>query len=257
MKKTDQHVHTVFSDGNNTAEEMTEAAIRLGLDCIGFTDHANTSFDERWCMTRSREPVYRQTIRALKEKYRDRIEIRCGVEQDFYSGTGTEEYDYAIGSVHYVKAGEQYLPVDESSELFMRNVETCFGGDYIRFAEAYFDTIARFSERPDISWIGHFDIITKFNEADRLFSTSDPRYTAAWKNAADRLIAAGKPFEINTGAISRGYRTEPYPSRRIADYILKKGGRLFLASDSHSTDTLCYEFAKWQNWLPEDQRTNW
>ena len=50
MKKTDQHVHTVFSDGNNTAEEMTEAAIRLGLDCIGFSDHANTSFDERWCM---------------------------------------------------------------------------------------------------------------------------------------------------------------------------------------------------------------
>lgn len=257
MRKSDLHVHTVFSDGKNTPEEMVQAAIRMGLDRIGFSDHAHTPFDEVWCMHREQEPEYRRTVQALKEKYRGQIEILCGVEQDFYSDSGTETYDYAIGSVHYVKVGEHYLPVDESSELLTENVQTYFGGDYIRFAEAYFRTVGQFAEQPGIRCIGHFDIVSKFNEGERLFRESDPRYTAAWKNAADRLIGAGKPFEINTGAIARGYRTEPYPARNITRYIQEKGGKLFLSSDSHSTDTLCFEFSRWQSWLPEEQRADW
>ena len=55
----------------------------------------------------------------------------------------------------------------------------------------------------------------------------------------------GKPFEVNTGAISRGYRTHPYPSRAMLRYIAQKGGSVILSGDSHSKDALCCAFEKW------------
>ena len=36
----DLHVHTTFSDGKNTPEEIVLEAIRRGMDTIGFSDHS-------------------------------------------------------------------------------------------------------------------------------------------------------------------------------------------------------------------------
>ena len=55
MSFSDLHLHTTFSDGKNSPEEMVEEAIRLGLSEIGFSDHAYTFFDERYCMAKARE----------------------------------------------------------------------------------------------------------------------------------------------------------------------------------------------------------
>ena len=60
----------------------------------------------------------------------------------------------------------------------------------------------------------------------------------------------GKLFEINTGAIARGWRTQPYPRREMIGYILGHGGRLILSSDSHSAETLCFDFPKYQRLYP-------
>ncbi|NOR44362.1 MAG: PHP domain-containing protein, partial [Candidatus Delongbacteria bacterium] len=37
--KIDLHIHTEFSDGLNSKEEIIEMAIKLNLDVIAFTDH--------------------------------------------------------------------------------------------------------------------------------------------------------------------------------------------------------------------------
>ena len=83
MILSDLHVHTIFSDGKNTPEEMVRAAISKGMTKIGFSDHSYTSYDESYCMSREGTAVYRKVIAGLKEKYRDQIEILCGIEQDF------------------------------------------------------------------------------------------------------------------------------------------------------------------------------
>ena len=62
-------------------------------------------------------------------------------------------------------------------------------------------------------------------------------------------MRSGKVFEINTGAISRGYRTQPYPSADIRSYIKAKGGTFILSGDSHSADTLCFQFDRWNSEL--------
>ncbi len=118
----------------------------------------------------------------------------------------------------------------------------------ISVCEKYFDIVSRVYEKTHCDIIGHFDLITKYNERERIIDTENPRYIAAWKKAVDALIPAGVPFEINLGAIFRGMRTTPYPSVEQIKYIASRGGKFILTSDSHSADTVALDFPKWKAW---------
>ena len=238
----DYHVHTTFSDGRSTPEEMVLAALDRGMEAIGFSDHSYTWFDESYCIPKERLEEYRQTVAGLKAKYAGKIRIYCGIEQDFYSEEPAGCYDYRIGSVHYLKLGGEYIPVDETPEILLDAAKKYFAGDLYALAECYYETVARVVEKTNADVIGHFDLIAKFNEGNRLFDEGSPRYTAAWQQAVGALISTGKPFEINTGAISRGYRSIPYPAPEIQAEIRRLGGRFVFSSDSHSAGTLCYGF---------------
>lgn len=238
MKRQDLHTHTTYSDGKNTPEEMILAAADEGLDTIGISDHSYTSIDESYCIKKEKIAGYVAEISALKEKYKGKIEVLCGIEQDYFSDEPTDMFDYAIGSVHYIKAGGEYIPVDESAEILKKAADKYFGGDMYALVEEYYRLEADVIRKTNADIIGHFDLITKFQEQTPLFDERNPRYISAWKKACDELLKTKKPFEINTGAISRGYRTTPYPSEEIRQYILENNGALILSSDSHTTDSV-------------------
>ena len=246
MMLADYHVHSTFDDGKSPLEQTVQAAVSMGLDTLGFSGHSPLPYENDWAMTPEGAKDYRAEVRRLAEKYAGSIRILCGVEQDFTSVTGTEEYDYVIGSVHSVFADGEELSVDHMASVQEKAVREHFGGDFQAFAEAYYARVGQLAEklRPDI--IGHFDLVSKFNEGGRLFDESDPRYIAAWKKAADRLLASGAAFEINTGAISRGCRTTPYPSAPIRAYLAERGAKFLLCSDSHRADTLCFRFDEYR-----------
>ena len=71
---------------------------------------------------------------------------------------------------------------------------------------------------------------------------SDPKYRSLALEALEAALKAVPILEMNTGAISRGYKTLPYP----ADFLLKAvpefGGKLILSSDSHHADHVAYKF---------------
>ena len=238
----DFHVHSSFSDGVNPPEEIIEAAIAKGMTRLGISDHSYTSFDLEPCVPKERLEERRAALAALKDKYRGRIELFCGIEQDLDSDVPAEGYDYVIGSAHYLLLDGEYRHVDNTPEMLTQTAERFFGGDIYAVAEAYFHAEARVAERTNCDIIGHFDLISKFNERCHLFDPSHPRYLAAWQAAAEALLPYGKPFEINTGAMSRGWRSDPYPAADILRYLADRGARVLLSSDSHSSDTLCYGF---------------
>ena len=85
MIRGDFHTHTSFCDGKNTAEEMLQRAIDMGLTHYGFSGHALTSYDLSCCMTLEGMSQYNATVRELQEKYADKITVFRGIEQDFYA----------------------------------------------------------------------------------------------------------------------------------------------------------------------------
>ena len=242
-------MHTTFCDGKNTAEEMVTAAIELGMTSMGFSAHSGMGFSTSWCMPPEVVILYREEIARLKKKYEGQIEILCGIEQDYYSIMPTKGYDYVIGSVHYLKVGDgEYHAVDGGKDELWAIIDRFYGSDPYAMAEDYFATVARLGEiSPDI--IGHFDLVAKFNRAGDMFDETHPRYLAAAFSAVDALLPLGVPFEINTGAISRGYRDIPYPAPAIMEYIAKKGGTFVFNSDSHKRETLCAGFDEWEERL--------
>lgn len=244
MIPEDFHTHTTFSDGRSSPAEMAEAAAARGLSRLGFSDHGYTSFDTGCCMPRERVSEYQKTVAALKDVWRGKLEIFCGVEQDFYCDFPAEGFDYVIGCVHYLKLDGGYYCVDDRLETLLEITDRFFGRDPYGMVEEYFRTEARVVRQTRCDLIGHFDLIAKLNERYRLFDVSHPRYLAAWKAAADALLETGKPFEINTGGMSRGWRSVPYPAPDIVRYLAERGARFVLSSDSHQTDTLCYDFAE-------------
>lgn len=244
----DLHTHTTYCDGKNTPEEMIEAAIAKGLCRIGFSGHSPSPRGEDYALKPEEIPTYIAEVRALAEKYKGRIEVLCGIEQDVYSPPVPEGLDYIIGSVHYIRVKDGYITVDYSAEELRRGCLTYFDGDPYAMCEAYFAAYGELAElKPDI--VGHIDLITKFIEQDALFDPNHPRYLAAAFSAVDAMIPTGALFEINTGALSRGYRTTPYPAEPILAYIRERGGRVILTGDTHRAANLCYRFDEWRKLL--------
>lgn len=237
---SDFHVHTCFCDGKDSPEEIVLAAIAKGMKKLGFSGHAHTPFDEEACMSIEGTRRYRDEISRLKEKYSGQIAILCGTEQDYYSDFPTDGYDYVIGSVHYVEVHGKYLSVDDTPEILAEAIHECGGADVL--AEKYFALVSDVVRRTGADIIGHFDLLTKFGMIDE----DSPRYVEAANSAVDALIASRKPFEINTGAISRGYKSFPYPSLRIMKYIASHGGRVILSSDAHDKRNLMYAFNEYE-----------
>lgn len=227
------HTHTVFCDGKDTPAEMAARAYELGFEALGFSGHSFTDFDP--CgMSPTSEGDYRAEIARLKPEYAGRMEVYCGIEQDYFSGRVPPEYDYALGSVHYVLHDGEYLCVDWSAERTRENIAK-YGGDPYAYAAAYFALVGAVLERTGAQIVGHFDLIRKFDEQDPVFDEAHPRYRRAVTDALDRLCADGKRpiFEINTGAMARGYRSAPYPSEWILREVRARSCPVMITTDCH------------------------
>jgi len=249
MIPSNYHTHTHFCDGKNSPEEMVLQAIRLGCPELGFSGHSYLPFGTDYCMTPEKTRQYQAEIRRLQEKYAGQIKILLGIEQDYFSETSTEGYDYVIGSVHSVRKDGHDLEVDHSRQIFIENTQKHYGGDYYAYAEDYYALVGDVYRKTGCQIVGHFDLITKFNEGNMLFDTAHPRYQAAANKALDALMDAPVILEVNTGAISRGYRTAPYPAREFLSRWLKAGKKVHFSSDCHNKENLLFGYAQYESYV--------
>ena len=231
--KGDFHTHSTYSDGDNTLEEMAQAALAKGFSAYGFSDHAYMDHPARdWGMKKEQIEAYQAEIARLKEQYRGRIDLLCGIEQDLFSPLGVETYDYVIGSVHAVEKGGILCEVDDSLEKVKENLQL-FADPY-EYAENYFRLVASMPQRFHFDIVGHFDLLTKWQEKEMLLDEDHPRYRAAAEEALKTLIPYGVLFEVNVGAISRGARTTPYPNPALLRSIYERGGEVIINGDCHN-----------------------
>ena len=240
MIQADFHCHTTFVDGAHSAEEMVLSAIEKGMKTLGISEHAHVPFDPECSLSLKDTLAYRQEITRLKEKYKDQITLLCGIEMDYYAQDDPTAYDYVIGSVHYLNVNGNTYCVDLSPKETLRCIDEAFLGDYYAYAKCYFEHVAELKNKRNPNIIGHFDLLTKFQEKGVAFDLEHPIYNKAAEDALKAL--AGCTFEVNTGAISRGYRNEPYPAFPYLKCLRENGNLVLLSSDSHHKDTLLYQF---------------
>lgn len=243
---TNYHTHSTFCDGKNTPREMVLAAIDKGFDALGFSGHGFTKSDSSFCMRETDR--YIETIRNLQNEFADKIQIYLGVEEDLIHPSNRENFDYIIGSCHYICKDGRLYSVDGSMECY----QTClslFDGDILHYAEAYYETFCAYIQkrRPDI--VGHFDLITKFDEQNGYELMHNRDYIRLAENYLDVALSSGCIFEVNTGAIARGMRTTPYPSVDLLYRMKKQDAKVILSSDCHNCDYLDCNYAETRQML--------
>lgn len=239
MLRGNFHTHTTFCDGKNTAQEMAEQAAALGFTHLGFSGHMDPDI-------RMDLAAYDDEIRRLQSRYRGKLDILRGVELDllYRPRTGQEEelladMEYLIGSVHFLEAdGKAAFAVDDTSERLDMGCREYFGGDYYRMAKAYYDQEAQIFDRLHCTFVGHFDLITRFNDGRHDLDECDRRYYMPALEAMEYLVSKEVPFEINCGAVNRGRKAELYPNRFLLRNLREMGGEILISSDAHRKELL-------------------
>ena len=233
MLRANYHTHSVFCDGDNTAEEMVRHALDLGFTHLGFSGHMDEEIHMDW-------PAYVNEIERLRTLYADRLDILCGVELDtLYDPTSCPDAEYVIGSTHYLDVDAPYSrAIDYSADVSERLCEDFFGGDWYALCRSYYELEAQLCDRIGCTFVGHFDLVTRFNDDLRAFSEEDPRYLRPALDAMEHLVSQGLPFEINCGAHNRGRKEELYPRQSLLKALHGFGGEIFINSDAHQTSCL-------------------
>jgi len=231
MIKTNYHTHTTWCDGRDTPEAVVESALAQGFAELGFSSHVDMlkDFD-----------AYVAGISALKAAYAGRIRILCGLESEFEQGLERRaRLDYVIGSFHFLTGQDGVrFAFDHTPQILADGIRDHFGGDAAAFVKAYFATERALVARGGFDFLAHPDLVRKFNAKHPFFDENAAWYHGELEATADAIAAAGVPVEVNTGAISRGWLDDAYPSPFFRSLLRARGVRFFLNSDAHAANTL-------------------
>ncbi|WP_414049894.1 DNA polymerase/3'-5' exonuclease PolX [Macrococcus animalis] len=127
--KGDIHMHTTYSDGAHSIEEMIDRAIEKGYEYIAITDHSKSLFVANGL---SEERLLEQNalIKSLNKQYNE-IDIYSGIEMDIlgdgsmdYSDDILKELDYVIGAIHQ--------SLTQSEEDIMKRLINACHNPYVR-----------------------------------------------------------------------------------------------------------------------------
>ena len=237
MVRQNLHCHTRFDDGKDLPETMILAALDAGLTSIGISLHCPIPGEESWCCKAGDEAAFIAEMHRLREIFEKKIDVWCGLEYDVDAARrSVPPYDYIIGSCHILDG----MPIDYDPDNAANLIAYHGGAD--KAAQHYYERVSSLAAFPEVSIVGHFDLPTKYNERVCLYDVSSPAYREAAFAAMEKLSAAGKIFEINSGAISRGWRSSPYPSEELLRHLNSIGGRVCISSDAHSADAITCAF---------------
>ena len=233
------HTHTTYCDGKDTIEQIILAACEKGFQSIGFSSH---SFMKGCSLPTQVIDNYKYEIKELKKKYADRIEVYCGIECEMYGDTDLSGLDYVIGALHYLKLEDELFSIDRTLQDLQAVIEKYFYGDGMACAKAYYQQLAKLPEYGDFDFIAHFDLITKYCEQVHLFDYQAKEYQWAAIEAAEQLAGKIPYFEVNPGAMSRGYRTSPYPDVFLLKELKRLGFGAIISTDCHDSRFLDYGY---------------
>lgn len=245
--KANFHTHTTWCDGRDTPEAVVQTAIAKGFSHIGFSSHVSFPEGGEFVLDPAKGPAYACEIRSLAKRYAGQIVVRLGVEADYIPGVTTPERsryaelgpDYLIGSIHYVVATDgARVPVDHTPELLAKGIRDHFDGRAEAFISRYFAQQREMVARYDFDVVGHLDLVRKFNAKHPYFDEGAAWYRDELEKTADAVAASGKIAEVNTGAISRGWLDDAYPSSAFRDLLRARGVRFILSADAHAADAI-------------------
>lgn len=254
----DYHVHSDFSSDSDTPmEDMIARAISLGMNTLTFTDHMDFDYpttNEANFLFNAQD--YINQLNALKEKYRNTLTIRTGIELGLQPHIvplinqllNDYSFDFIIGSSHIIHGEDPYYP--PYWERLLAQYETEMEAMEMGVRNYFLSIKENIDAFQGFQVYGHLDYIVRYAPTKAKYYTPEC-YHDILTTILKTLIDTGKGIEVNTSGYKSGLGfPNPHP------YILKLyqtlGGEIItIGSDAHTKEFLGYEFPRVQDLLKE------
>ena len=221
------HTHTKrCRHAAGTDEEYVLAAIDRGLQILGFADHSPYIFDGEYYSTMrmpmAEYPDYVSSVLSLREKYADKIQIKLGLELEYYPTYFAQTLaELKKQPLDFLILGQHALG-DEKDD-YLTGWETEDEAVLVR----YVDQCTRALHTGAFACFAHPDII-KF--------VGDPTvYQKHMRKLIREAKACGVPLEFNL----LGLQTKRnYPNRLFWEMVAEEGAEAIIGFDAHQPAVL-------------------
>ncbi len=226
--KASYHTHTSrCRHASGTDEEYIEKAIAEGVEVLGFSDHApmhyENGFVSYYKMLPEEAEEYFSSLVFLREKYKDKIEIKIGFETEYYPSLWEDSLRFwSKFPLDYLILGQHYVP-DESSDS---SEYVFFPTDEKLAVTEYVNACIKGMNTGVISCLAHPDIIN-YCGSDEKFFINEMRRLISEANSL------GIPLEYNLLGMRAGRN---YPNPIFWREAARLGASVILGCDSHSPD---------------------
>ena len=234
---TDYHVHLrpdepdtgpdeYFTEAN--VERYLAAAREAGIEELGVSEHVHRF---RRALDVWEHPFWLQSAQDDLDAYAEFVRatpLRLGIEMDYVAGRegrianllDSYDFDYVIGSVHFVR--------DKAVDYDVWDIWESVG-DPDRVWELYFATLAEAVRSGLFDILAHPDLVKVWGDR-RPRPDRDPRFH--YEPAVEAIAESGIAVEVSTAGL-RKPAGEIYPAPAFAEMCVDAGAAFSLSSDAH------------------------
>jgi histidinol-phosphatase (PHP family) len=245
---TDYHVHlrpddegtaatAYFTPGN--ADRFREAAEERGIAELGVSEHihrfhaALDVWDHPfWCQNAADD------IDEYVEFVREETDLRLGIEADYVAGREdrlasfleAREWDYVVGSVHFIRDGA--VDMEGEFDVWGR------GESPERVWARYFETLGEAARTGLYDIMAHPDLVKVWGGGRARPEGDLRRY---YEPAIEGFLEGGVAVEVSTAGLRKPVG-EIYPSRPFLEMAVDAGLPVALSSDAHVPEQLGHRY---------------
>ncbi|MGZ8475907.1 MAG: histidinol-phosphatase [Candidatus Limnocylindria bacterium] len=246
---TDYHVHLRPDDDGARPETYAftaanvdrylAAAEAAGIGELGVSEHVHRF---RQALAIWDHPFWVQSAQDDLDAYCDFVRttpLRLGIEMDYVPGRedrianllGTLDFDYVIGSVHFVR--------DKAVDFDVWDVWDTVG-DPDQVWKLYFDTLAEAARSGLFDILAHPDLVKVWGSA-RPAPRRDPRFY--YEPVVEAISESGVAVEVSTAGLRKPVG-EIYPAAGLAAMCVEVGAAFALSSDAHVPEDIGYAYER-------------
>lgn len=254
---TDYHLHLrPDEEGSSferyfTAENVERylgAAKSAGIEELGVSEHV---YRFRAALDLWQHPLWVENAVDDIDAYCEFVRgtpLRLGIECDFIPGAeeriesllGARDFDYVVGSVHFIGDGDAAID-HKGFDVWEGN------GDPDEVWRRYFEMVAAAARSGLFDILAHPDLVKVWGRATPL---PERDLRAFYEPAVEAIAESGIAVEISTAGIRKPVG-ELYPSRQLAEMCVEAGASFALSSDAHLPDQVGFEYDRAVQFMDE------
>ena len=225
------HTHTKrCQHAQGEDREYVEAAIRAGIQVLGFSDHCPWVYPGDYVSNMRMAPHevegYFSSLEGLRKEYAGDIDILIGFEAEYVPSL-MEEQDRLLADypLDYMILGQHFLGTEPDSTY------TGFANQDEQFLSDYVNLVIEGMETGRYLYMAHPDVIN--------FTGEDAIYRKHMTRLCRYLKEKNIPVEIN---MLGAYQSRHYPSEKFLQIVKEAGNSCIVGIDAHEPGELTNDY---------------